>query len=469
MLATAAAAVVTTHLGVALASGLSIMHAVAAFFFALASFQLWVAVLVQAARSRACAPATVAPLKALIGFPTHRPELAFKYEEIGSHWRGYISVWGCWVAVLCARHGRLPLAALQALVLAYLAKLSPCYCIMLTYPGRDGNVHGAGWNLYWRGRLAGRRWNGERLLALDWHAEKLVERNADGGWKRRGEMQTVCWPHLHLCHLGLEFWPWQREPPVDWSSPEALRLRKDGKRAKEEARAKKDAAKAARRPHAAAAAKAAPAVGAACAAAVGDLGGRAALVALLQGGASVEDAAAALLPFVRGRLRLLSVKRSARHCFQRHGGDGQDRRDRRDGAGPWEQDAAGAFKGTGAAAGASAGDGGDGGDGNNADACRSDDDETEAGCNTCRSGTLTQSGGGCTRERERKHVHMRPPEHAHAPQQEPPELPLPLPLPEEEEAWEEEVWGEALRAGVRRFVGSQFGKFARRPPRPADA
>lgn len=80
------------------------------------------------------------------------------------------------------------------------------------YTGREGAVHGFGLNLYATGEWGGRHFDGERLLALDWHDEKLAERGKDGRWLPRSKMRTVCWPHIHLCAWRLEFWPWVREP-----------------------------------------------------------------------------------------------------------------------------------------------------------------------------------------------------------------------------------------------------------------
>ena len=53
---------------------------------------------------------------------------------------------------------------------------------------------------------------GERLLAIDWHEEKLPERGPDGRYLPRERQRTVVWPHLHLCPWRLQFWPWDREP-----------------------------------------------------------------------------------------------------------------------------------------------------------------------------------------------------------------------------------------------------------------
>ena len=135
----------------------------------------------------------------------------FEYSHIGQQPLGYVPVWLAWLATLLRRleAGH---AVAGATALTTVCLLVPLHLITLSYTGRDGEIHGFGFNVYARLSVCGRRFEGERLLAIDWHNEKLPERAAGGRWLPRSQQRTVRWPHLHLCFLRLEFWPWIREP-----------------------------------------------------------------------------------------------------------------------------------------------------------------------------------------------------------------------------------------------------------------
>ena len=165
--------------------------------------------------------------KELQGFSS---ECLFEYRRIGGNWKPYFLVFIAW-RVSLQMHSTLvkdepgPLTVRQgleallvsrhtsrALILTMLCKLSPLHCLFRAYNGREGDIHGFGWNLYYKGDCRGQHFDGERFFALDWHQEKLVERGPEGQWKPRSEMRTVFWPHVHMCFWSLEFWPWVREP-----------------------------------------------------------------------------------------------------------------------------------------------------------------------------------------------------------------------------------------------------------------
>ncbi|KAL1510170.1 hypothetical protein AB1Y20_006501 [Prymnesium parvum] len=169
--------------------------------------------------------------KLLQGFHPSRP---FEFKQIGSHPAASLLPFAAWLAAL-ATHTPLPLPRALALAAA-LAALSfalPFHPCAFAYTGR-GRVHGFGLNLYATGTFASRRFDGERLLALDWHEEKLHARDGAGRWVPRGGMRTVRWPHLHLCALRLEFWPWVTTPTDEGAR--AMAAAADARRARLEAR-----------------------------------------------------------------------------------------------------------------------------------------------------------------------------------------------------------------------------------------
>jgi hypothetical protein len=100
------------------------------------------------------------------------------------------------------------------------------------YPLAISYANGFGWNIYFQGVFDGRNYNGERLFAIDWHAEKLPEKG-----HTRSQMRTVCWPHVHMCWLRLEFWPWNDAVPVRAADEEMMWIkrqeRKDANERKE--------------------------------------------------------------------------------------------------------------------------------------------------------------------------------------------------------------------------------------------
>lgn len=167
--------------------------------------------------------------KLLQGFdPSH----LFEYCMIGRHWAGSIPVFVAW-SVSLLRHSHLSAVSslLTATSLSMLMHFFPFHLCTFAYTGRNGAVHGFGLNLYAFGTFSGRRFEGERLLALDWHNEKLPEQGADRRWLPRGQTRTVCRPHVHLCAWHLEFWPWVRYP-----TDHCVTAMNEAKRAREERR-----------------------------------------------------------------------------------------------------------------------------------------------------------------------------------------------------------------------------------------
>eukprot|EP00035_Acanthoeca_spectabilis_P028656 m.471574 g.471574 ORF g.471574 m.471574 type:complete len:339 (+) comp31261_c0_seq1:149-1165(+) len=139
----------------------------------------------------------------------HSAEHPFQYYHMGHSTAGYIVPLMCWLRVLRdCKHGRLIAAALTTAI-----ALSGCYPLALFYTGGGGlaTIHGCGLNVYYSGPARRRHFDGERFFALDWHAEKLSERGPEGRFLTRAAQRTVVWPHVHMCWLGLEFWPWTSE------------------------------------------------------------------------------------------------------------------------------------------------------------------------------------------------------------------------------------------------------------------
>ena len=146
--------------------------------------------------------------KRLQGF--HADHL-FEYSHIGLQPLGYVPVFLAWLVTLL-RILEAWQAVAGATMLTTVCWLVPLHLITLSYTGRDGEIHGFGFNVYARLSACGHRFEGERFFAIDWHNEKLPERGPDGRWLPRSQQRTVRWPHMHLCFLRLEFWPWIRVP-----------------------------------------------------------------------------------------------------------------------------------------------------------------------------------------------------------------------------------------------------------------
>eukprot|EP00930_Biecheleria_cincta_P049787 TRINITY_DN34992_c0_g1_i1.p1 TRINITY_DN34992_c0_g1~~TRINITY_DN34992_c0_g1_i1.p1 ORF type:complete len:376 (-),score=68.21 TRINITY_DN34992_c0_g1_i1:27-1130(-) len=224
-------------------------------------------------------------IKRLQGFGDNH----FCYEHMG------FSFWGYVVVILSSFHAlvlhieRAPsLLFVVASVFTLCLYWSPCYPLMLTY------ANGFGWNVYYRGTFANRSFNGERFFAVDWHEEKLPERGPDGLWMPRSRMRTVYWPHVHMCWLRLEFWPWFWVPSMP-DDGELAELRKQREQTKQRRAAKKDAS-------------AAPKVleqdvlFAALNAAVMQAGGKTALQSLFEKGSTLDVVAADLVAAVEKKL-----------------------------------------------------------------------------------------------------------------------------------------------------------------------
>lgn len=170
-------------------------------------------------------------IKRLQGFANDH----FCYEQMG------FSLWGYVVVLLSsfqalALHVQRPACLLFAVAAVFTLCLywSPWYPLMLTY------ANGFGWNVYYRGTIANRSFDGERFFAIDWHEEKLPEKGPDGLWMPRSQMRTVCWPHVHMCWQRLEFWPWFRVPSMP-DEAELAELRKQREQTKQRRAAKKEA------------------------------------------------------------------------------------------------------------------------------------------------------------------------------------------------------------------------------------
>ena len=147
--------------------------------------------------------------KRLQGFHTDH---LFEYSHIGLQPIGYVPVFLSWLATLLRTSYFSSHAIAGATMLTIMCWFVPLHLITMSYTGRDGEIHGFGFNVYARLSVRGRRFEGERFFAADWHDEKLPERGSDGRWLPRPQQRSVRWPHLHLCFLRLEFWPWVREP-----------------------------------------------------------------------------------------------------------------------------------------------------------------------------------------------------------------------------------------------------------------
>lgn len=170
--------------------------------------------------------------KRLQGF---HPDHLFEYSHIGLSAWGYLPVLLAWLLAVPRAHPVSHLHAVAAATaLTALCWLAPFHLIALAYTGRDGDIHGFGLNIYATLSCGGRRFEGERFFAMDWHQEKLAERGPDGRWLPRAQQRTVLWPHLHLCFRRLEFWPWVLEPTDAMADAMA-----DAQRRRGEARAEK--------------------------------------------------------------------------------------------------------------------------------------------------------------------------------------------------------------------------------------
>ena len=166
--------------------------------------------------------------KRLQGF---HPDALFEYRKVGQCPLGYVPVFASWLlSLLVCSQQPISTAYAAAAMLTLASYAIPLHAITLGYTGRDGNIHGFGFNLY---SSAG-GFDGERFFAIDWHEEKLAERGSDGRFLPRSRQRTVRWPHVHLCALRLEFWPWLLEPTTACADAmaEHARMRANVKAAK---------------------------------------------------------------------------------------------------------------------------------------------------------------------------------------------------------------------------------------------
>jgi len=211
-----------------------------------------------------------------------------RYERMGSSVWGYVLVWLslCWAQVRAETSRGFVCASATSLTALLYA--SPIYPLAISY------ANGFGWNIYYRGVCRGRCYNGERVFAIDWHEEKLQEKGSDGRWLPRSQMRSVCWPHVHLCWLRLEFWPWSLEPPMP--DDETLRgMRQERQEAKERREARKQQKASSR-------ALSAETLASLMADALASVGGDDALVLQFEAGCSLDVVAAELLSAAEERL-----------------------------------------------------------------------------------------------------------------------------------------------------------------------
>jgi hypothetical protein len=112
----------------------------------------------------------VLAIKQLQGHSAERP---FEYIGMGHGWLGYVIPMACWLRALSALELRERVVAAVGITTALAA--AGAYPLFLVYTGGEGfsTVHGGGFNVYFTGNCCGRRWDGERFFALDWHAEKV--------------------------------------------------------------------------------------------------------------------------------------------------------------------------------------------------------------------------------------------------------------------------------------------------------
>lgn len=113
-------------------------------------------------------------IKRLHGHSVQHP---YEYVQMGQSWCGHITPLLCWLHSLRSLPIPLPERTIAAFLLTGSVAVLGAYPLFIVYTGGEGftTVHGGGFNVYYTGECCGRRWDGERFFALDWHAEKVSE------------------------------------------------------------------------------------------------------------------------------------------------------------------------------------------------------------------------------------------------------------------------------------------------------